>query len=701
MRRIPADQTGPHTGRREALTDRTHRHPAAETFLALPSQLPCGLDRAHRRDRHEILGTHHRVGGRDVDAGPPIRLREQVARSEVRVGHRRLGHETVLDRTLVAAPAVEIVPERRTAFDRAGKRTRQVEHRVTETVHALLAREVRLRECDLAAELVGELLELRERGVGGRTHHEAVVEAEVADVAARHPGRETVDTERLLAEAVRRIVAIDRAAAVGLDTAVCVEYAVRALGGEPFEQDRNHTVVGDTGLELNRQRRLRRAVPEQEHPYGDQGGRQQGEERNEDPQAQGRRRGAHPEDSDLQEPVGTEDLRRRDDTSAVCGCGLGEVLDRPGHKVTVPFVQSPRSERTGRHGRRAAGGALLVLLVVAVGALLKGRDDGGNDTGTGAALGLMFERCAGATECLERETAKLVGIVGPVDIAIAAAGVYRENPPTVPECHTYLHLLGTNLTPKVRAGNAPELGDAWTECGAGLVHGAFENIGFDPTDTREIADIVALCDGREFAEPLPRHHSCLHAIGHGIHTAVDGDLARGEDLCMRAIPDEANFSRNHPCLAGLYMVDRDERVTRSAIPVDDRGWEELLAHCLESPRPDVCAGSYFETATRRSEREALSYLDWCLTASTETTCLLLLGQGATFRQLFGGQTTLDVTTCFDAAAQRGLQPEACLEGTRQALAANGTPAAKLEDEVCRLFTAKSAPCPTRGPTTTR
>lgn len=358
-------------------------------------------------------------------------------------------------------------------------------------------------------------------------------------------------------------------------------------------------------------------------------------------------------------------------------------------------MQPHRSDRDGGRARHALGAGLLLSAIALVGVLLLGRGD--PDTGSSAspAFTRMLERCAGSDTCLERETAKLVAAVGAVDVVNAAMDVYRENPRTVPACHTYMHLLGAHLTEKVAAGDAPALNETWIECGAGLVHGAFENIGLDPEDLEGVARVVALCDGRQFSEPLLRNHSCLHAVGHGIHTAVGGDLGRGEELCMRAIPDEASFSRNHPCLAGVYMVDRDERIAALTTPVDVAGWRTLLGHCPLSPRPDVCTSAYFETATRHGRAEAISYLDWCLAAAQDETCLLLLGQGATFRQVFEEQSELDATTCPEAAVERGLDPAPCLEGTRQALAASGTPAETLDDEVCRLLQVRGTTCPTK------
>jgi hypothetical protein len=377
-----------------------------------------------------------------------------------------------------------------------------------------------------------------------------------------------------------------------------------------------------------------------------------------------------------------------------------EVLDLHVLEITVFDVHPSRSHRSGGRGRYILG-ALLLGAAVSTACfvlLVRGSQTGSVDTNVTRAFTLMIERCAGNSKCVETETANLVVATSPVDVAAAAIEVYRENPQAVPACHTYMHLLGAHLTAMVVTGDAPALGETWTDCGAGLVHGAFENIEFDPADSNRIAEIVALCDGREFAEPLPRHHSCLHAVGHGIHSAVGGDLRRGEDLCMRAIPDEVSFTRNHPCLAGVYMVDRDERVDALDAPVTVEGWADLLNHCSTSPRPEVCTSSYFEIATRNGRLEALSYLDWCLTASAEDVCLLLLGQGATFRELFGVSKELDATTCLTAATERGLATAPCLDGSRRALAASGTSSEELESALCRLLQAGGVSCPPRNET---
>lgn len=156
---------------------------------------------------------------------------------------------------------------------------------------------------------------------------------------------------------------------------------------------------------------------------------------------------------------------------------------------------------------------------------------------------------------------------------------------------------------------------------------------------------------------------------------------------MRALPDEASFSRNHPCLAGLYMVDRDERLAGVTAPDTPTGWGELLGHCARSPRPEVCATAYFELATRAGIDEALAYLDWCTDAGGGDTCLYLLGQGGAFRQFAGDESGIDVATCIDAAGERGLDPTPCRDGARAALGANGTPPEELAAAVCRLIEA--------------
>jgi hypothetical protein len=363
-------------------------------------------------------------------------------------------------------------------------------------------------------------------------------------------------------------------------------------------------------------------------------------------------------------------------------------------------VQPSHSNQPGGRGRylRIAallGGALSTLCFIVITRGSATEEAGTNMT---RAIAIMLERCAGDSECLEQETSNLVAATSSPVVVDAAIEAYRENPRAVPACHIYMHLLGAHLTAMITAGDAPVLGDIWTECGSGLVHGAFENIRFNTAGIDEVAGVVALCDGEEFLEPLLRHHSCLHAVGHGIYGAVDGDLPRGEAICMQVIPDEASFVRNHPCLAGLYMVDRDERVVTFDVPVDVRGWANLLKHCPQSPRPDVCASSYLMITGRYGRVEVLSYLDWCLTMTAAKTCLPLLGQGATFMQLFTSSKDLDVTTCLDAVTERGLDTAPCLEGSRQALDASGIPGEDIESELCQLLEVSGAACPPRDDT---
>ena len=361
-------------------------------------------------------------------------------------------------------------------------------------------------------------------------------------------------------------------------------------------------------------------------------------------------------------------------------------------------MQPSRSNRPSDCRRYLGIIALLgvVLSTVCFIFITRGSETVGDGVDMTRAVTGVLERCAGELSCLEEETATLVAATSPSDVVVAAREMYRKNPRTVPACHIYMHLLGAHLTAMVTAGAAPALGDSWTECGAGLIHGAFESIVFDPSNVKEIAGVIALCDGGEFAEPDMRHHSCLHAVGHGVYTAVGGDLIRGESLCMQAMPDEASFARNHPCLAGLYMVDRDERVAALDVPSNIEGWASILKHCPQSPRPDVCGGSYLEITSRYRLVETLSYLDWCLTMTEAKTCLSLLGQGVTFVQLFKDSEELDITTCLNAATERGLATTPCLEGSRQALASSGVPEDTIEDELCRLLNARGAACPVQS-----
>lgn len=319
-------------------------------------------------------------------------------------------------------------------------------------------------------------------------------------------------------------------------------------------------------------------------------------------------------------------------------------------------------------------------------------EDGRADGAAQRAITEVLERCDGEEACLIDGTADVVSTFGASSVARATTSLYRESPETRPPCHQYMHLLGAHLTATVGTGDIPTLGDAWTDCGAGLIHGAFENIPLDGGDSQLLGEVVGLCKLTEFSSTLERYHSCIHAVGHAISTEVGGDLARGEVLCS-SVGTDPSFALNNPCLAGIYMVDRDTRVARLPVPTDPAGWSALLAHCGKSPQPTTCSTSYAELSTRGDERTALSYLDWCLTTTgDETICTRLLGQGATFEQTRVGGT-IDLGVCTRGARDRGIAADGCHAGARNALSARGTAPDALPAALCRLLEEVDEPCP--------
>jgi len=344
-----------------------------------------------------------------------------------------------------------------------------------------------------------------------------------------------------------------------------------------------------------------------------------------------------------------------------------------------------------RHRTLLLAAATLLVGGAALAVSATSRDDTGTAVDAAGPVRGLLERCRGDLHCVETATADLVTVIGAVDVARAAADVYRADPALAPECHTYMHFLGGRLSPVVEEGPVPALGDVWTACGAGLVHGVFAAIPLDGRDRDRIVRIVGICDGPEFAEPLGRHHSCLHAVGHGIHAGNGDDLQRAEAVCADAVPAQESFARNDPCLGGVYMADRDTRVANLPVPADAAGWTALLGHCATSPRPDVCTSSYFELSTRHGTTSALSYLDWCLTVGAERECLRQLGQGGTLAEL-AGSGELAAGTCAAAAAERGLDGGPCSEGVRDALLARGTPPERLDAEACRLVDGPGGRC---------
>lgn len=342
-----------------------------------------------------------------------------------------------------------------------------------------------------------------------------------------------------------------------------------------------------------------------------------------------------------------------------------------------------------------------ILLVAGVGVLVaRGALAPGTERTTTAAkdaVAAMLAKCGVDEPCLTRETTVIVSSFGSEAATAATLATYREKPATRPPCHTYMHILGGSLTPEVERGNVPDVGAAWTECGAGLIHGAFENIPISGNDSGRLATTLELCESDVFSSSQDRYHACIHAIGHGVHTGVGGDLGRGEKICTDAVT-KPEFATNNPCLAGVYMADRDTRLAGTVAPRDTSAWSNLLGHCAGSPQPATCAMAYAEIFTRGDRASATSYLDWCLEAGVESDdCLRLLGQGGAVAQIQAPSSELTGGLCPRAAAERGLDPAGCYDGMRNVFRfLNRTPEDAIESAMCELLRASGDPCPQPG-----
>lgn len=300
--------------------------------------------------------------------------------------------------------------------------------------------------------------------------------------------------------------------------------------------------------------------------------------------------------------------------------------------------------------------------------------------------------CAADPACVESETERLVNTFGVVAVVKAAHQAYKGNSSLLPNCHRYMHRLGAYVTPIILGSTVPDFDASWTDCGAGLVHGTFENIPVSETQPDALREVLALCETPELSETKFLYHSCIHAVGHAIHSGVGARLSRGETLCYLVEQDDS-FAQNHPCLAGLYMADRDTRLVKTLAPKTISGWDALLVHCARSPQHQTCVLAYAELAVRGGPESALSYLDWCIASDvTPTVCLRFVGQGGAFAQLTVPDGALNAGTCLRAAEDRGLMADACMEGVENALSARGTPVERLRIEACELVRRSGRDC---------
>jgi hypothetical protein len=257
-------------------------------------------------------------------------------------------------------------------------------------------------------------------------------------------------------------------------------------------------------------------------------------------------------------------------------------------------------------------------------------------------------------------------------------------------CHLVAHTIGRTLGPALQDRPDIRLGENWNVCSFGILHGAYENLELPRDPEQAGVKSYASCVRGEVSERMDRFSSCIHSIGHALHTTFDGNIPKAEVACESSAragqqvsrPELAPVNTLHFCLRGVYMLDLDSRVTAETKLDTVSRWEEAMSHCLASPAPDQCAYSYAEAAVERGDDAMRAYKDWCVGIGGRAgECVTFLGQHLGPRGL---RDEVGPSRCGELG-DNGEETASCVEGSRQGL--RGVIASKEEADraLCRML----------------
>ena len=305
-----------------------------------------------------------------------------------------------------------------------------------------------------------------------------------------------------------------------------------------------------------------------------------------------------------------------------------------------------------------------------------------------------WQACRGNTECIQSAVAAELQSSGAVATLAAALAVFETNPTTPPGCHGVAHYIGRAIA--ASGERTPALGDKWLACGGGVLHGVFETLSLPGDPFAAGREAYGKCrENEEISSDRGLLSRCVHALGHSIYTALHADIAKSVQACQV----EKSTELTDQCLAGVYMMDRNERWPPGVGPRDADAWKNALPHCADPAIAAVCVLSYGEVPTFISESSTLGWLDLCFAAKTgagadahREQCLFFVGQGAAINHVKKGSGP-GIDICLGYADQHVPQlADACLKGLENGIGATGTPVEQRQALSCEILAESRRRC---------
>ena len=230
-------------------------------------------------------------------------------------------------------------------------------------------------------------------------------------------------------------------------------------------------------------------------------------------------------------------------------------------------------------------------------------------------------------------------------------------------CHAVMHKLGAGLS---RAGSttmSEALGEDWSACGMGLMHGFVETRDFTVHQEPAVT-AFDLCEEWAAGDAL-KSYLCHHAVGHSFYSTSE-DTSAAEILCTGLATDAASGA----CLSGVYMLTRD-----AALPKTVRSLSQVMAVCAGVSHPEHCLVMLYEPTVRRwgaFGSETASLDEKCREVSDA--CASFLGRAIAAAS---PDPLLEVGFCSDSKEEGR-----CFEGFFESVAATGRDVSRMRDDVC-------------------
>lgn len=299
------------------------------------------------------------------------------------------------------------------------------------------------------------------------------------------------------------------------------------------------------------------------------------------------------------------------------------------------------------------------------------------------------------TECLQSYLTVLLSDRDVASVVDSVLDVYAREPDLNYQCHNFMHLIGSLLTPERAGEDVAALGHRWSVCGSGLVHGAFETFeisGLPPDVAGE--DAMSACARQDFSTNRVLLADCAHSLGHSVYAAYADDIATGERVCAATstvatvLPTGSTVAQ---CLGGLYM-QRAEKLAAMAgpPPATAAGWEAGFGFCRRAADMFECSVSFGRFATE-SPVSAAAFAEWCAAVASPGRCLRRLSQDLGTRTVLSGDRSFH-DACTGIAEKFGLDRSECDDGLQVAwsIAAGGG----ARDVVCELLRESGRDCST-------